>query len=260
MTEPIESVVRVAATPAQAKILVARLQAEGIPARTDGDSLVDEFAASRRLMNLIGTKVFVPTASLARARDILQPVEVDPAELEREALATPGESATASPPNSSSATARRPGSIVGLLLLLAVGAALLFAFLWQRSATQLESLVTSVPLPNHGLAYELDGYTWREVRISDGRTLRLLHDREGDGVYERIETLAADGRVVMTATEPENAVYLSAVETRGDGLTTTWRDTDRDGVFDTARVTDADGELVQTIEWQPQRGFVLEPR
>ena len=87
MSTPIEAVARTANTPEQAKVYVAMLMAEGIPARIDGDSLTDEFAASRRLMNLMGTKVMVPTQSLARAREILQPVAIDPAELERQALA-----------------------------------------------------------------------------------------------------------------------------------------------------------------------------
>lgn len=87
MAGPIESVVRTAQTPEQAKVFVAMLMAEGIPARTDGESLADEFATSRRLMNLLGTKVMVPTQSLERAREILQPAAVDPEELARQALA-----------------------------------------------------------------------------------------------------------------------------------------------------------------------------
>ena len=94
MTTPIETVVKVAATPSQAKIYVAMLQAAGIPARVEGDNLVDEFAAARRLVNLMGTHVMVPTASLEQARDVLQPTTIDPAELERQALAEVGETVT----------------------------------------------------------------------------------------------------------------------------------------------------------------------
>lgn len=87
MTTPIEALVKVAATPAQAKVWVSMLQANGIPARVDGDSLVDEFAAARRLMNLMGCNVMVPANSLEQAREILKPAEVDAAELERQAMA-----------------------------------------------------------------------------------------------------------------------------------------------------------------------------
>lgn len=83
----IESLLCVATTPAQAKALLATLMTAGIPARTDGDALADEFAASMRLMNLMGTKVYVPTASLARARAIATSEPVDVAELTRQALA-----------------------------------------------------------------------------------------------------------------------------------------------------------------------------
>lgn len=86
MSQPLMSVVRVANSPEQAKMFAALLQGEGIPAHIDGDGLVDEFATSRRLMNLASVRVMVPTASLERARDLLGPVEIDAAELERQAL------------------------------------------------------------------------------------------------------------------------------------------------------------------------------
>ena len=44
MSQPITSVVKVATTAAQAKLFAALLQAEGIPAQVDGDSLADEVA------------------------------------------------------------------------------------------------------------------------------------------------------------------------------------------------------------------------
>ncbi len=90
MSTPITSVVRTAATPVQASVFVALLRAEGIPATTDGESLTDEVAMSRRLMNTAGTRILVPTASLARAREVLDrdgspPVDLD--ELTAQALA-----------------------------------------------------------------------------------------------------------------------------------------------------------------------------
>lgn len=86
MTAPLMSVVRVANSPEQAKMFAALLQGEGIPAHIDGDGLADEFVTSRRLMNLAGVRVMVPTSSLERAMDLLGPVEIDEAELERQAL------------------------------------------------------------------------------------------------------------------------------------------------------------------------------
>lgn len=86
-SRPIESLLCVATTPAQAKALLATLMAAGIPARTDGEALADEYAASMRVMNLLGTKVYVPTASLPQARAIAQPEPIDEGELTRLALA-----------------------------------------------------------------------------------------------------------------------------------------------------------------------------
>lgn len=94
MSGPIESVARVANTPEQAKVFVATLMAAGIPARIEGENLTDEWAASRRLMNLLGTRVMVPTKCVEQARELLQPVAIDAGELEQQALAAAGETTT----------------------------------------------------------------------------------------------------------------------------------------------------------------------
>jgi hypothetical protein len=125
MTEPIETVAAVAKTPAQAKVFVAMLTAEGIPARTDGDLLADEFAASRRMLNLLGCKVFVPTRSLDRARDILQPVSIDAADLEQQALAESDASVANSTGTVGTDHTKTFRLVIGLLLLLLIGSYLL---------------------------------------------------------------------------------------------------------------------------------------
>jgi len=86
MSQPISTVIKVAANPEQAKMFVAILAAEGIPAFIDG-SPPDEFSMSQRLMNLSGVKVMVPTDAVTRAIEILAPVDVDMDELTRQALA-----------------------------------------------------------------------------------------------------------------------------------------------------------------------------
>ncbi|MBL9080103.1 MAG: DUF2007 domain-containing protein [Planctomycetes bacterium] len=86
MPERSTTVVRVANSPTQAKLFVALLEGAGIPAYVEGDGLVDEFVTSRRMLNLSGVRVFVPTASLELARDVLADVTVDQDELERQAL------------------------------------------------------------------------------------------------------------------------------------------------------------------------------
>lgn len=123
MSTPIMSVARIAASPAQAKVFVAMLQAEGIPARVDGDDLVDEFAAAQRLMNLMGTRVLVPTSSLADAQAILQPATVDADELTAQALAagTP-ETAPRALPGSRPTPWWVAALIVVLVVLLAAAA------------------------------------------------------------------------------------------------------------------------------------------
>ena len=51
MNEPISTVVKVASTPDQARIYVAMLEAEGIPAFVDGNSSADEFAMICRCLS-----------------------------------------------------------------------------------------------------------------------------------------------------------------------------------------------------------------
>ena len=87
MSKPISTVVKIASSPDQAKMFVAMLAAEGIPAFTDG-SPPDEFSMSQRMMNLSGVKIMVPTEAADRAKEILAPhdAEVDLDELTRQAL------------------------------------------------------------------------------------------------------------------------------------------------------------------------------
>ena len=86
MSQPISRVVAVANTPAQAKIYVAMLRAEGIPAFVDGESAADEFAMSQRLMNVSNVRVVVPTEAAAQAEEILKTRNVNAADLERQAM------------------------------------------------------------------------------------------------------------------------------------------------------------------------------
>jgi hypothetical protein len=86
VSEPISTVVKVASTPDQAKIYVAMLEAEGIPAFIDGNSSVDEFAMSQRLLNVNNVRVMVPTEAAERAREILKPTDVDQDDLTRQAM------------------------------------------------------------------------------------------------------------------------------------------------------------------------------
>jgi hypothetical protein len=126
-------VVRTASTPSQAKVFVALLQAEGIPAYIEGDSLTDEFAASRRLMNLLGVNVLVPASERERAAEILANVELPAGELEAQALAAAPEIAAAmqaklaAPPP----PPQRPSLFWPVLAVGAIALAVVFFCLWQ---------------------------------------------------------------------------------------------------------------------------------
>jgi hypothetical protein len=125
MSNPGPVLARVASTPAEAKVLVALLRGEGIAASVDGDSLADEVAISRRLMNLNGVRILVPAAQLEQARAFLADTAVPHDELEQQAMAEPGEAAPATPHPAADARPRRrrwmPVLVVfGVALLLAL--------------------------------------------------------------------------------------------------------------------------------------------
>lgn len=251
MSQPIESVVKVAATAAQAKLFAATLIANGIPARVEGENLTDEWAASQRALNLIGTKVMVPTKSLERAREILLPVAVDPVELEREALAAEPETPPRSAPDAAAVTKTGSTSLTGVLLLLTTGAAVLFGFLWQKEANA---------APSHPeFDYALQDGVLNETLRRDGRLVRRLHDHDGDTLYERIEIFDPTASRVATYDQLLEGVYQRVVESRQGDLTVTWTDVDRDGLLDRAEVCGRDGKLVQRLEWRAGTGFVVTP-
>lgn len=246
MTTPIESVLCTAATPAQAKIYVAVLQAAGIPARIEGESLADEFAASQRLMGLLGSRVFVPTSSLERARELLQPNAVSPEDLTQQAMAAPP---VEQPPTHSPAVPPSGGSLARWLAAAATVAALAFAWLWVDSV---DAGTRRDPLYDYQAA---DG-GWRELLRADGRLLRFLHDADGDGVYERIDQFDRAGRCSTIADQLRDGLYRRLRELRADGTTVTWTDDDGDGLFEHAEVHDAAGSLVQTLTQAPG-GFAV---
>lgn len=129
MSDPSQSVVRVAATPAEAKVLAAILQAEGVPAHVDSASLADEVAIARQLLNLQGIRVSVPTAMLARAREVLAATHVDEDELTVQALAAAPE-AVAVPAPGRSPAAMHWGGWVAVGVVVAVMVALLVV-IWR---------------------------------------------------------------------------------------------------------------------------------
>ncbi|HEX5053625.1 MAG TPA: hypothetical protein VFZ65_17735 [Planctomycetota bacterium] len=243
MSEPIATVARIAATPEQAKIFVAMLQAEGIPARIEGDSLADEVAVSRRLMNLGGTRVLVPTASLQQAREILDVGDVDAEELAAQALAA--EHGEVPPLPRPAATPRA----TPWLLLGSIGLAALFLALWL---TNVDARSKGDPL----LRYEPTANGMDELRAADGALLAEYRDADRDGHYEQVTAVAADGTRSELRDKDLDCRYESMVERRG-ALTYSWLDTDGDGLTDVCTVTDASGKQLQELRYVPGAGFAL---
>lgn len=246
MNPPITSVVRIASTAAQAKLFVALLQAEGIPAHTDGDSLADEVAVSRRLIHLNGTRVMVPTASLERSREVLEAVQIDDADLTAQALAAENPEPPAPTVPDAPRAARWP-------LLAAVAAALTFLGLWLGEVDAKAS--TRHPL----LRYEPTKLGLREVRIHDGRVLREYEDADRNGTYERV---VAFGKTSTTTSydADDDGIFEKYEERRADGTVVTWSDADGDCLVELCVVCDGNGKELQRLIWSPEQHYQLQTR
>lgn len=252
MTQPLATVARVASTPEQAKVFVALLQSEGIPAYVDGDSLTDEFAMSRRLMNLTSVRVMVPTASLERAREILTTGAIDEEELEQQALASAApEAATPSVFAASGTRASNPlvWPLVGVSVI-----AIAFGVLWL-DATESHAAARD---PLFDFVTGEDG-TATHVRRSDGVAVYRWHDPDRNRIWHRTDSLAPDGSIRSSSfDDDQNGVWERTVTYRDNGWKETWSDADQDDRYDTGIVTDGNGVVQQRLTWRPDTGFVIE--
>ena len=66
-----------AKTPFDARLAAIVLKDAGIPVSLDEGFLIDEWAMSQRLMNLMGTAVEVPADQVQKAREILATARAD---------------------------------------------------------------------------------------------------------------------------------------------------------------------------------------
>jgi hypothetical protein len=271
MTErPEPVVVRTAATPNEAKVLVALLQAEGIPAQVDSDWLVDEFIMSRKLMNMNGVKVFVPADAAARAREILQAAAVDEDELTAQALAAAPDPAAVPAP--ARFPRRRIAAPPWLTLAFAV-LAFVFLALWLGKAG-----LPSDPVFEYGLDgdrliarfratglprseshdRDRDGH-FEEVRFFDdeGRLLCVCFDDDRDGYFELQREFGAGGELCLEAYDRDgDGVSEEIVEQRAGGLRARWRDADGDRLHELCTITDAGGRELRRQHWDGERGWV----
>ncbi|MGE0144262.1 MAG: DUF2007 domain-containing protein [Planctomycetota bacterium] len=248
MSQPLASVVRIAKSSAEAHLFVAMLQSAGIPAYVEGESLADEFAMSRKLMNLGGTSVMVPTSSLARAQEIL-------AEGERESRAATdlnlyADAVAEQPRDREDSGSRRRSPLPAIL---GFGLAVVFLLLWVG---QLEARARE---RNPLSRYEPTAIGLREIRIADGVVVAEHVDAAHDGHYEKVITFAANGGRTESLDEDGDLRYERHVEYRGD-LVLQWVDTDRDGLFDACTVKGPAGEVLQELHYDAASGFVLKSR
>jgi len=243
MNPPITSVVRIASTAAQAKIFVALLQAEGIPAHTDGDSLADEVAVSRRLIHLNGTRVLVPTASLERSREILEAVQIDDADLTEQALTAANPEASVPELVDAPKASRWP-------MVAAVGAAITFLGLWLGEVDAKAD--TRHPL----LRYEPTPLGLREVRIRDGKRLREYEDADRNGTYERVVSFGKTSTTTSVDAD-DDGLFEKTEERHADGTLVTWTDADADGIVELGVVFDGSGKELQRLVWSPEHRYQL---
>lgn len=249
MSDPISVVVKVASTPDQAKMFVALLQAEGIPAAIDGGSLTDEFAISQRLMNVSSVKVMVPASSLERAKEILQPVMIDEDDLAAQAVGATGPVETAPAPRPApSPSASKSGSSMGWIAGIATVAALVFLWAWIEASNSAHDPLYQYTSKARGTLVSLR---------SDGSQFGFHHDEDRDGIYELFE-FWGPGKAWHEVVHPDSdGRPLRVISVEKDGLTQTWSRDRASTLYTTCTVTDAAGKVLQTLAWQPGKGFTL---
>ena len=247
MTDPISVVVKVASTPDQAKIYVAMLRAEGIPAAVDGGSLTDEFAMSQRLMNVSSVKVMVPASSLERAKEILHPVAIDPADLAAQAMNATGP-VEAAPTPRPSAPASKSGSNTGWIAAIATIAALVFLWAWLEATNRVDDPLYQYTNKANGMLVQLR---------SDGSQFGFHHDVDQNGIYELYEFWGPDKAWHEVVHPDSDGRPMRVVSIEKDGLTQTWSRGNASTLYTTCTVTDASGKVLQTLDWQPGKGFTL---
>jgi hypothetical protein len=245
MSQPLASVVRVAKSAAEAQLFVAMLESAGIPAYVEGESLADEFAMSRKLMNLGGTSVMVPTSSLARAREVLAEGDHDVGAATESNLPAQAAAGPSTDRGDTASRSRTPWAAI-----LGFGLAVVFLLLWvgQLAARARERNPLS--------RYEPTAVGLREVRIADGVVVAEYVDVDRDGHYEKVIAFAVGGGRTESFDEDGDLRYERHVEYRGD-LVLHWVDTDRDGLLDVCTVKTPAGEVRQELLYGAAAGFVL---
>lgn len=131
-----------AGSAAEARVIEAVLGAAGIPALVEGDTLMDEWAMSQRLMGQIGSDVKVPSSQLEAAQEALEMARASGVGLAR---MTDAESEEESTPRAGETDAdpdekildeyreRRRWPFLAIFCVVVFGAAAaVFAVLWMR--------------------------------------------------------------------------------------------------------------------------------
>jgi len=252
MTDPISSVVAVAASPHEAKLMVAWLRAEDIPAFTDPDAAADEFAMSQRLMNLANVKVMVPTSQLERAREILaKHSTIGSEEVAQQAVAAAGPEREQEPPQTKSGTGGSP-LVPWVWAIAATLLAILFLVQWLDTRQQLRT-------PGFDTVWNGDTYS----QYLTGTKSRVFYgeDHNADGRIEKHITFGQRSSWKQTMTElDEFGFYGKMVFRRKDDLIETWPRNKATGRQDEVIVTNKAGEVVQHMIWQLGKGYVEQPR
>ncbi len=218
----------------EARVIQAVLRSAGIPAMTEGDSLMDEWAVSQRALGRIGSAVKVPPSFLEQARAVLEEAlrlegvfpdssaSPDP-EL---ALDTEQEEEERRLAEDARSRAWPTSAVIWLCALFALAA--LFAGLWVDTRIDLQRATTD---PIFEYVWDESGTRLDSNLRKSGRTIVRLHDGNRDRVFERTESLNPAGEPTWEAFDhdgdgiyertvlhspPPGSVILEILDRNGD--------------------------------------------
>ena len=254
-----------AATSFDAELIIGRLRAEGIDARSDGEQPVDEYSMAQQLAKQESIAILVPAGDAERAQAILE----TPAERTEADADQPQEAEDAEPAVDRD---RNPGPplltiALALVSLIAIGG-------WVHAASQIPD---TPPLEWSGDAWvefwpgnrvmrsryvsedDDDHYEVYDTYNRAGRMYGRLIDRNDNGIYEEWVNLpiAQDAAWEHNYDDDEDG-WADRIVVDHTPLKEVYFDRDKDGLMDRRELQDSLGRAIRVHEYTDVEMFWVE--
>lgn len=230
-------VLTTAGSAAEARVIEAVLGAAGIPALVEGDTLMDEWAMSQRLMGRIGSEVKVPSSQLEAAREALEVARASGVGLAR---MTDAEFEEMTPPSADADADREERTLdeyreksrwpfLAIFCVVVLGAAAaVFAVLWMQVDYEVRLYRNE---GTHEMRWSQSGTRLHMTHKRTGVKTDTYHNADLDDRWEQYDAHFPNGAVTWQRFDEDEDGYLERVLLRsphsGDVILE-YRDDNRD--------------------------------